>query len=82
MARAIDRNDFADAKRLQDIYIDICHGIYGRNMETSRVGQKYAMTYMNIISSPLSLAHDMSCLSDSAKKRIERCIDKYRSMLD
>ena len=82
MARAIDRNDFADAKRLQDIYIDICHGIYGRNMETSRVGQKYALTYMNIINSPLSLAHDMSCLTYAAKQRIEQCIDKNRSFLD
>ena len=82
MARAIDRDDFATAQKLQNIYIDICHGIYGRNMETSRVGQKYALTYMNLINSPLSLAHDMSCLSDSSKQRIEQCVDKYRSILD
>lgn len=82
MARAIDRNDFNTAQELQNTYIDICHGIYGRNMETSRAGQKYALTYMNIINSPLSLAHDMSCLTAEAKQRIEQCVDKYRSILN
>ena len=82
MARAIDRNDFAAAREQQELYIDICHGVYGRNMETTRTGQKYALHYLDLIASPLSLAHNMKTLDSDARERIEKCIDKYRKELD
>ena len=82
MGRAIDAGDIAEAQRLQWLFIDICHGVYGPNMETTRPGQKYALMRLGLIESPLTLAHDMACLTDDAKKRIDACLDRFRAELD
>lgn len=81
IARAVDAGNFPEAERLQNIFIDIFHGIYGSNLETTRIGQKYALCQLGVISSPLSLAHDMAELTPEAKKRIDQSIEKYREFL-
>ncbi len=81
IARAADENNFAEARRLQEIFIDIFHGIYGPNLETTRLGQKYALTCLGVIATPISPAHDIADLTADAKKRIEKCVDEYKEFL-
>lgn len=81
IARAIDAGNLAEAGRLQNIFIEIFHGIYGDGLETTRTGQKYALQRLGVIASPLSPAHDMAELTPEAMRRIDECIEKYREYL-
>ena len=71
IARAADRQDWAEASRLQYLFIEIFHGIYGIGL--GNVG---------ICRTPYTLAQEMDSLTDEAKARIESCVEKYRDVLD
>ena len=82
LARAADRGDWNEARRLQELLIDIYHGVYGIDIGNCWNGQKYALMKLGLIATPHTLAQEMSSLTDEAKKRIEYCLAKYKNELD
>lgn len=82
LARAADRGDWSEAVRLQNLLIGIYHGVYGIDIGNCWNGQKYALMKLGLITTPHTLAQEMSSLTDEAKKRIEDCLAKYKDALD
>ena len=82
LARAADRGDWTEAVRLQNLLIEIYHGVYGIDIGNCWNGQKYALMKLGLIETPFTLAQEMSSLTDAAKKRIEDCLAKYKNDLD
>ena len=82
LARAADRGDWTEAVRLQNLLIEIYHGVYGIDIGNCWNGQKYALMKLGLIETPYTLAQEMSSLTDAAKKRIEDCLAKYKNDLD
>ena len=82
LARAADRGDWTEAVRLQNLLIEIYHGVYGIDIGNCWNGQKYALMKLGLIETPYTIAQEMSSLTDEAKKRIENCLAKYRAELD
>ncbi|MBO4619202.1 MAG: dihydrodipicolinate synthase family protein [Victivallales bacterium] len=82
LAKAAERNDWAEAVRQQEWLIRIFHGIYGPDLSTVWNGQKYALMKLGLITSPLTLAQEMSSLDDAAKARIDRFVEEHREELD
>ncbi len=82
LARAADRGDWNEARRLQELLIEIYHGVYGIDLANVWNGQKYALVKLGLIETPLTLAQEMNNLTDDVKKRIEDCLAKYKNDLD
>jgi len=82
LAKAADRQDWAEANRLQNVLIGIFHGVYGINLTTVWSGQKYALARLGLCQSPLTVAQEMSTLTDEAKARVEACLEAYQTELD
>ena len=82
LARAADRGDWTEAVRLQNLLIEIYHGVYGIDIGNCWNGQKYALMKLGLIETPYTIAQEMSSLTDEAKKRIEDCLAKYKNDLD
>ena len=82
LARAADRGDWSEAVRLQNLLIEIYHGVYGIDIGNCWNGQKYALMKLGLIETPYTIAQEMSSLTDEAKKRIENCLAKYKNELD
>ena len=82
IAKAADKKDWTEANRLQNLFIQIFHGVYGINLANVWNGQKYALTKLGLCSTPYTIAQEMSGLTDEAKTRIETCIAKYKEVLD
>jgi 4-hydroxy-tetrahydrodipicolinate synthase len=81
IARAVDRGDTNEARRLQSVMIDIFDGVYGKDVSRVWIGQKYALTHLGILGSAKCLVPSQQHLSDEQKQRIEQCIDTYRDYL-
>lgn len=43
IARAVDQKNFPEAVNLQNTFIRLFHGVYGKKLQTVWVGQKYAL---------------------------------------
>ena len=82
LARAADRGDWTEAVRLQNLLIEIYHGVYGIDIGNCWNGQKYALMKLGLIETPYTIAQEMTSLTDEAQKRIEDCLAKYRTELD
>ena len=82
LAKAAERNDWAEAVRQQEWLIRIFHGVYGMDLANVWNGQKYALTRLGLIGSPLTLAQEMSSLDDAAKARIDKFVEEHREELD
>ena len=82
LAKAAERNDWAEAVRQQEWLIRIFHGVYGMDLANVWNGQKYALTRLGLIESPLTLAQEMSSLDDAAKARIDKFVEEHREELD
>lgn len=82
LARAADRGDWNEAVRLQNLLIEIYHGVYGIDIGNCWNGQKYALMKLGLIETPYTIAQEMTSLTDGAKKRIEECLTKYKNELD
>ena len=82
IARAVDAGDVAEAVRLQNRFIRLFHGIYGPNLETVWVGQKYALKCLGLCASELTLAQEMATLTETRKREIEACLEEFREELD
>ncbi len=81
IARAVDEGQFKEASRLQNILIEIFDGIYGKNLTTVWIGQKYALELLGLFSTHITLVPSQKELGREEKKRIENCVDKYREYL-
>ncbi len=82
IARAVDAGDVAEAVRLQNRFIRLFHGVYGPNLETVWVGQKYALKCLGLCASELALAQGMEALTEARKREIEACLAEFRDELD
>lgn len=82
LARAADRGDWMEARRLQELLIKIYHGVYGIEIGNCWNGQKYALQKLGLIASPLTFAQEMDSLTDAAKARIEKCLADMKEELD
>lgn len=82
IAKAADDKDWEKANQLQNLFIEIFHGVYGIGLTNIWNGQKYALMRLGLCSSAFTIAQDMESLSSDVKKRIDDCIEKYRSVLD
>ena len=82
LARAAERGDWAEAVKWQEQLIRIFHGVYGLDVKNIWNGQKYALMQLGLIASPLTFAQEMTSLDDSARRRIDRCLDECREILD
>ena len=82
IAHAVDAGDIAGAVRLQSRFIRLFHGVYGPNLETVWVGQKYALKCLGLCASELTLAQEMAALTEARKRDIQACLEEFREELD
>ncbi|MFA6930857.1 MAG: dihydrodipicolinate synthase family protein [Lentisphaeria bacterium] len=82
IARAVEAGNYAEAVHLQNRFIELFHGVYGIDLSTVWNGQKYALCKLGLISSPLTLAQDMSVLTESRKAQIDDCVERMKEELD
>ncbi len=82
IARAVDNGDVAEAVKLQNRFIQLFHGVYGPNLETVWVGQKYALKCLGLCCSEMTLAQEMDALTEQRKREIEACVEEFRQELD
>jgi 4-hydroxy-tetrahydrodipicolinate synthase len=82
IARAVDREDYKEAVRLQNFFIEIFHGVYGINLSNVWNGQKYALKLLGLCESAYTIAQEMSTLTPEAMTRVEKCIEQYKAELD
>ncbi len=82
IARAADEKNWEEANRLQNIFIEIFHGVYGIDLSNVWNGQKYALKLLGLCSSAYTVVQEMSSLTAEAMERIRKCVEKYRSELD
>ena len=81
IARAVDSNQYKEAGRLQEILINIFEGVYGKDLSTIWIGQKYALQILGIFSTYITLVPEEQKLENEEKERIDKCIKKYRDYL-
>jgi 4-hydroxy-tetrahydrodipicolinate synthase len=82
IARAVDAGNVAEAVRLQNRFIKLFHGVYGMDLSTVWVGQKYALKCLGLCASELTRAQDMQALTETRKREIETCLEAFREELD
>ncbi len=82
IARAVDAGNVAEAVRLQNRFIKLFHGVYGMDLSTVWVGQKYALKCLGVCASELTRAQDMKALTETRKREIETCLETFREELD
>ncbi len=82
IADAVDGGDMEKARDYQRIMIEIFDGIYGKNLDTVWVGQKYALKVLDIFSSEKTMVPSQkNVLTQESKKRIENCLESYKEYL-
>ena len=82
IARAVDREEYKEAVRLQNLFIEIFHGVYGIDLANVWNGQKYALMKMGLCESAYTIAQEMDSLTPVAMERIEKCIEQFKADLD
>ena len=82
IARAADREDYKEAVRLQNRFIEIFHGVYGIDLANVWNGQKYALMKLGLCASAYTIAQEMDSLTPAAMARVEKCIAQFKEELD
>jgi len=82
IARAVEAADVTEAVRLQNRFIELFHGVYGINLQTVWVGQKYALKVLGLCASELAYMQNMDLLTEERKREIEVCMEAFREELD
>ncbi len=82
LAKAVDNGNIAEAVRLQNVFIDVFHGVYGIDLANVWNGQKYALVKLGLCSCAYTIAQEMSSLTDAAKERIEKALADLKDELD
>jgi dihydrodipicolinate synthase/N-acetylneuraminate lyase len=70
--------DYESALKKQSKLIDLLHIIYGDNIDHPRMGQKYLLCLMGILSTSESLIKKKPNLSEYDKKNIEKCFSENK----
>ncbi|RKX72022.1 MAG: hypothetical protein DRP60_14340 [Spirochaetes bacterium] len=82
IADAVDEKNPVKAAEYQKIMIEIFDGIYGTDLSTVWVGQKYALKILNVFSSEKTLVPSQkNAMTEKSKERIEKCVEKYHDYL-
>ncbi len=82
IARAIDRGDFEKAIELQHDLVRIFWGVYGKDLSTVWIGQKYALRKLGIFSTHKTLIQSESALTPQRIREIDKCLEEYGVLLD
>ncbi len=82
IARAVEAGNADEAKRLQNRFIKLFHGVYGRDLSTVWCGQKYALQQLGLIETAFTLAQDMEQLTKKRKQEIDDCLQEFKDELD
>ena len=82
IARAVDREEYKEAVRLQNLFIEIFHGVYGIDLANVWNGQKYALVKLGLCETPYTIAQEMSSLTPEAMARVEKCLAQFKAELD
>ncbi|NLZ59712.1 MAG: hypothetical protein GX901_03520, partial [Lentisphaerae bacterium] len=82
IARAVEAGNADEAKRLQNRFIKLFHGVYGRDLSTVWCGQKYALQQLGLIETAFTLAQDMEQLTKKRKQEIDDCLQEFKVELD
>ena len=82
IARAVEAGRLAEAVRIQNRFIELFHGVYGIDLSSVWCGQKYALCRLGLIASPLTLAQEMSVLTEDRKQQMEACLERMKEELD
>lgn len=82
IARAVEAGDVTEAVRLQNRFIRLFHGVYGTDLSTVWVGQKYALKCLGLCASEMTLTQPMDALTETRKREIEACVAEFRHELD
>ena len=82
LARAVDGGNFTEAVRLQNIFIEVFHGVNGIDLANVWNGQKYALMKLGLCASPFTIAQEMSSLTEDAKKRIDAALETFKEVFD
>ncbi len=82
IARAVEAGNTAEAVRLQNRFIELFHGVYGKDLSTVWVGQKYALKCLGLCASEHTLAQPVSALTEPRRREIEACVEEFRDELD
>lgn len=82
IAAAVDAGDYAKAMSLQHDLIKVFWGVYGKDLSTVWLGQKYALEKLGIFSTHKTLIQDENALTEQRKKEIDNCLEEYKNFLD
>ncbi len=83
LARAVDRQDFNEAMRIQHRLIKLFHLVYGKKLNSVWAGEKYALKVLGVIDSEMTLIEDAETLLTPERRReIETGLQEFRDELD
>lgn len=82
IARAVDSRDFEKAIRLQHDLVRIFWGVYGKDLSTVWLGQKYALKKLGIFSTHKTFIQSEGALTPQRIKEIDKCLEEYKELLD
>lgn len=82
IASAVDKGDFGKAMELQHDLVKIFWGVYGKDLSTVWIGQKYALRKLGIFSTHRTFIQSESALTPQRIKEIDKCLEEYRHLLD
>ncbi len=82
IAEAVEAGNHKEAVRIQNRFIELFHAVYGIDLACVWSGQKYALQQLGLIASPLTLAQEMSVLTEEHKQRIKECLERMKEELD
>ncbi len=81
IAKAVDKGNLKEASLLQNKLLEIFDGIYGKDLATVWIGQKYALELLGLFTTHITLVPAEKELAETDKIRIEHCIEQYRDYL-
>ncbi len=82
ISRAVDKGDFEKAIKLQHDLVKIFWGVYGKDLSTVWLGQKYALKKLGIFSTHKTFIQSEGVLTPQRIKEIDKCLEEYRVLLD
>jgi 4-hydroxy-tetrahydrodipicolinate synthase len=82
IARAIDAKDYENAIDLQHSLIKIFWGVFGKDLSTVWIGQKYALEKLGVFSNHKTSIQGECALTSQRIKEIDECLEKNKELLD
>jgi len=82
IAKAVDARDYDKAMSIQHDLIKIFRGVFGKDLSTVWIGQKYALEKLGIFSNHKTFIQGECALTTQRIKEIDECLEKYKELLD